>query len=135
MLATYSTPLIHVADVEKSIRWYELLGFNVIDSDGDPIGWARLHCEGGAIMLLCAERPIDPNAQRIGLYMYSPDLISLREHLLASGVNASEIYYPGYMPSGEMRLRDPDMFFVFVGHWGKREQEAWERRLASRRAS
>jgi catechol 2,3-dioxygenase-like lactoylglutathione lyase family enzyme len=118
--------------VEASIRWYELLGLKVVDTMGDPVFWVRLHCEGDAIMLTGAEKPIDPDAQRVAFYLYSPDLVALREHLLANGVNASEIYYPEYMPSGEVRLRDPDQFYVFVGHWGKKEQENWEKRIAER---
>jgi hypothetical protein len=132
MQATYLTPLLHVSDVEASIRWYELLGLKVVDTMGDPVFWVRLHCEGDAIMLTGAEKPIDPDAQRVAFYLYSPDLVALREHLLANGVNASEIYYPEYMPSGEVRLRDPDQFYVFVGHWGKKEQENWEKRIAER---
>lgn len=133
MYATYSTPTLFVAEIERSIRWYQLLGFRLIDDDGcQPIGWARMHCEGGMVMFLRAERPIDPEAQRIALYMYSPELAKLREHLVQSGVEASEIHYPEYMKGGEMTLRDPDRFYIFVGHWGKEEQEAWEKRLAER---
>ena len=43
--ATHSTPMLHVAALERSIPFYELLGFRLIDSDGSkPLGWARLHC-------------------------------------------------------------------------------------------
>jgi hypothetical protein len=53
--AGYLTPGLHVADIEESIRFYELLGFTTIDTDREePLGWARLHCEGGAIMFLTA---------------------------------------------------------------------------------
>ncbi len=45
--AGYSTPMPHVTEIEKSIRFYELLGFANIDTDhGKPLGWARLHCAG-----------------------------------------------------------------------------------------
>ena len=51
--AGYLTPLLHVADIDTSIRFYELLGFKVVDTDRcEPLGWARLHCEGAAIMFL-----------------------------------------------------------------------------------
>ena len=55
--AGYSTPLLHVAEIEKSISFYELLGFTTIDTDRcNPLGWARLHCEdGSAVMFLRAE--------------------------------------------------------------------------------
>ena len=30
------------------------------------------------------------------------------------------------MPSGEIRLEDPDGYVVFVGQWGADEHQAWE---------
>jgi hypothetical protein len=130
--AGYSTPLLHVANIERSIQFYELLGFSTVDTDRCvPLGWARLHCEGGAVMFLKAEEPMDPLGQAFTLYMYTPDLIALREHLLASGVQVPPIRHPGYMPSGEMELLDPDGFAIAIGHWGKTEQEAWEKRIGA----
>ncbi len=66
------------------------------------------------------------------LYMYTPDLVALREQLLASGIAVPSISYPGYMPSGEIQLRDPDGYVVLVAHWGKPEQEAWEKRISAK---
>lgn len=128
--AGYSTPLLHAAEIESSIKFYELLGFEVIDTDRCvPIGWARIHCEGGAIMFLRAEEPMDSSPKGVMLYMYTSDLPVLREQLLAAGTKAPEISYPGYMPSGELYLRDPDGYPVLIAHWGKAEQEAWEKRI------
>ncbi len=129
----YSTPLLHVAEIERSIRFYELLGFATIDTDrAKPLGWARLHCAGGAVMFLRAEEPVDASAQAVLLYMYTPDLASLRESLLAAGVKVPPIRYPEYMPSGEVGITDPDGYYILVAHWGKAEQEAWERRIGAR---
>lgn len=127
----HSTPMLHVAEIERSIRFYELLGFRLIDTDRcTPIGWARLHCESGDIMFLRAERAIDAKAQGFLFYMYTPDLAGLRASLVEKDVAASEIKRPPYMPSGMMNLVDPDGYHVEIAHWGKAEQEAWERRLA-----
>jgi hypothetical protein len=42
--ATYSTPMLHVMEVERSLAFYELLGFVTVDTDdGKPLGWARMH--------------------------------------------------------------------------------------------
>lgn len=133
--AGYSTPMLHVADVERSIRFYSLLGFETIDTQGEPPGWARLHCEGGALMLLCAEQPVDAaRAAATLLYMYAPDLPALRDHLVANAVAVSPIRYPEHMASGEIRVEAPDGYVVLVGHWGKQEHEAWVRHLAERKA-
>jgi catechol 2,3-dioxygenase-like lactoylglutathione lyase family enzyme len=138
--AGYSTPLLHVADIARSLRFYELLGFETIDTEGDPscLGWARMHCEGGALMFLAAEedhgaRDSGHGPDRILFYLYTPDLPGLREHLVAQGVEVSPIKYPDYMRSGEVMLKDPDGYVVLVGHWGKPEHEAWERRLAEKK--
>ncbi len=131
--AGYSTPMLPVAEIEKSIRFYELLGFATIDTDlGNALGWARLHCEGGALMFVRAEEPVDASVQAVLFYMYTPDLAGLREHLLASGVNVSTIRYRKYMRSGEIRLADPDSYVILAGHWGKPEQEAWEKRISAK---
>ena len=131
--AAYSTPLLHVAEIERSIRFYELLGFATVDTDRcEPLGWARLHCEGGALMFLRAEEPVHASAQAVLLYMYTPDLVGLREHLLASGVKVPPIRHPEYMPSGEINITDPDGYVILVGHWGKSEQEAWEKRISAK---
>jgi hypothetical protein len=124
----YSAPLLHVAEIEKSIIFYERLGFTTVDTDRcNPLGWARLHCEGGAVMFVRAERLIDAPAQAVMLCMYTPDLAGFREQLLANGVAVPPIVYPEYMPSGEFDITDSDGYHIAVMHWGKSEQEAWEK--------
>ncbi|HEV2021188.1 MAG TPA: VOC family protein [Terriglobales bacterium] len=141
--AGYSTPSLHVADVARSLRFYELLGFETIDTDGEggrPPTWARMHCEGGALMFLkteVEERVPLPGSgpDRFLLYMYTPDPPGLRDHLVAGGVEVPPIQYPEYMSSGEIMLKDPDGHVVLVGHWGKPEHEAWEKRLGEKKKS
>ncbi len=134
--ATHSTPMLHVADIERSIGFYQLLGFTTIDTDGGtPIGWARLHCNAGEIMFLRAEHAIDARAQGFFFYLYTPDLPALREHLIAHAIAVSAIKYPGYMQSGMVNLDDPDGYHLEIGHWGKGEHEAWLKHLASTASS
>jgi hypothetical protein len=130
--ATHSTPLLHVAEIEDSIPFYELLGFVVIDIEGSkPLGWARLHCESGSIMFLRLEKPLDPSKQGFLFYLYTPDLAGLREHLLVNGVKVPAINYPEYMPSGKINITDPDGYHVEIAQWGKAEQDDWEKRMAA----
>jgi catechol 2,3-dioxygenase-like lactoylglutathione lyase family enzyme len=138
--AGYSTPMLHVADVERSLRFYSLLGFETIDVErgGGVIGWARAHCEGGALMFLRAEEPhVEPGAahDRILFYLYTPDLPALHAQLAAAGVEVGSIDHPEHMPSGEICLRDPDGYVVLVGHWSDGEHEAWLRRVEEKRAA
>ena len=161
--AGYFTPLLHVMDVRRSIRFYELLGFELIDLEGAPEcpGWARMHCEGGAVMFLLAEEPFDPTNSNSGFAsanpetrltqglqgassetrhavltaMYTPDLPALREHLLASGIDAPPITRPGYMPSGSLSLRDPDGYIIDIHHWSDAEHQAWLKSLEQKKKS
>ena len=135
--AGYSTPMLHVGDVTRSIRFYQALGFELIDIDGDPACpvWARMHCEGGALMFLLAEEPLDTAAQSIRLSMYAPDLPALREHLLTNGIQAPPIAYPGYMPSGSITIKDPDGYTVDVHHWSDKVHDAWVQNLEQKRKS
>lgn len=132
--AGYSTPLLHAAEIERSIQFYELLGFTTIDTDRcTPLGWARLHCEdGSAVMFLRAEHPVDSSAQAVMLFMYTPDLAGLREQLLANGVQAPPIEHPEFNRSGVITLADPDGYKIAIAHWGRSEQEAWEKRIGAK---
>jgi len=130
---TYATPMVHVKDIETSIAFYQQLGFKVIDTDDcTPLGWARIHCEGGAMMFLRAEHPVDASKQAVMFVMYVPDLPAFREYVIAAGLTASEIKHPPYMPSGELYMKDPDGFIVQVIHWSEVEQKKWEQHLAQR---
>ncbi len=66
-------------------------------------------------MLARASGTIIADQQAVLFYLYSPDLIALREHLLAAGVKVSSITYPDYMPKGEIRVQDPDGYVLLIG--------------------
>ena len=119
--ATGLVPMAHVADVQRSVDFYKLLGMELRGSlkrnDGS-LQWAHVACEGAHIMLTRADEPVVASQQAVLFYLYSPDLIGLREHLLASGVHASSISYPAYMPKGEIRVDDPDGYCLLIGQAG-----------------
>lgn len=128
--AGWFTPMLHAMDLARSIRFYETLGFELIDTDRcEPLGWARMHCQGGALMLLRAEHPLDIEEQGVLFYMYADDLPSYRQRLIQAGLAPSEISYPNYAPSGECGLRDPDGYFIGISHWGEKEHREWLKRI------
>jgi catechol 2,3-dioxygenase-like lactoylglutathione lyase family enzyme len=133
--------MLHVAEVERSIRFYRLLGFEVVDVEGPegcPLGWARMNtADGSALMLLVAEleHGLEPDAQGILLVLYTADLVALREQLVAVGEKPTEIERPPWMPSGHIMLRDPDGYTIGINHWGDAEHEAWLKQLEQKRAA
>jgi catechol 2,3-dioxygenase-like lactoylglutathione lyase family enzyme len=133
--AGYSTPMLHVADVERSLRFYERLGFEVVDVESGEgvMGWARMHCEGGAVMFLRSEEPHADTQDRFLLYLYAPDLPALCTELAAAGVEVGAIGYPAYMPSGEACLHDPDGYTILIAHWSDREHAEWLKSLKRKR--
>jgi catechol 2,3-dioxygenase-like lactoylglutathione lyase family enzyme len=108
-------PFLLVADVERSIPFYEALGFEVIKRykpNGRP-EFAGLEATPAAKIMLArvAEVPeTGPGARTPGfLYLYTRDLDGLRARLLDAGHQADEIVDgPGPGPSRQMCIRDPD---------------------------
>ena len=115
-------PMAHVANVRHSVDFYRLLGMELRGSlkasDSSQLRWAHVACEQAHLMLARASGPIMPSEQAVLFYLYSPDLIALREHLIAAGVSVSPITYPDYMPKGEVRLEDPDGYVLLIGQSG-----------------
>jgi catechol 2,3-dioxygenase-like lactoylglutathione lyase family enzyme len=133
--AGYLTLLLHVRDIDKSISFYSLLGFETVDIDqaNGVTVWARMHCQGGALMFIPAEEG-EVSHGALG-YLYTSDLPQLCAQLTAAGVVVGPISYPPYMPKGEIFLRDPDGYGLFVGHWASAEDEAWQRQRDAKRAA
>jgi catechol 2,3-dioxygenase-like lactoylglutathione lyase family enzyme len=114
-------PMAHAADVQRAVDFYNLLGMEMKHHLKNPQGrlqWAWLENRGAQLMVSRASEPVVAGQQAVLFYLYSPDLIALREHLLAKGVKVSEITYPEYMPKGEIRLTDPDGYVLLIGQAG-----------------
>src|SRR5216684_5376507 len=103
-------PMAHVADVKRAVDFYKLLGMelrgSLKNSSGD-LQWAHIACEQADLMLTRASEPVVASQQAVLFYLYSPNLVALREHLIAVGVRVSLITYPEYMRKGEIRIDDP----------------------------
>ena len=128
----------HVVDVDASLTFYKLLGFEPKITLNEPSGrayWSRLHSGKGELMLARASGPIDAEQQAVLFYMYSDDVASLRKHLVAGGLRDAGAYpgrktagdgpgsvfhvaHPPHMLAGELRITDPDGYVVLVGQLG-----------------
>lgn len=135
-------PFVHVADVEASLAFYALLGFQTGGVMRDRRGaafWAiaSTPVAGGRsgpaeIMFARADGPVLPEQQAVIFYMYCADVAALREHVLARGLHDGGAYrgragsndgrrvafavsHPEYMKNGELRIADPDGYCILVG--------------------
>lgn len=110
-------PYVHVADVERSINFYHLLGFEVVSRwpyEGRP-GAAFIESGTAKMLLAPATAPIDPGAQAALFYMYVADVVALRRKLTKIGITVTDVTYPDYMPKGEIGVVDPDGYCVLIG--------------------
>lgn len=117
----HCTAMVFVADVQRSIDFYKELGFEQIGTHHDPSGvlvWTNMRAGSTDIMFAKASDPVDSTVQAVLFYLYSRDLVALRENLIAKGVTCSEIMYPFYIQKGEFRITDPDGFALIIAQAG-----------------
>ena len=115
--------MIHVADVERSAKFYRLLGFEIgnrVPREGKP-HWAWLYApkaanwkHGPNLMVTRTEKPVNVKAQQVLFYLYAADLKSLRKQLITAGVKVGGICYPEYLPKGEFETHDPDGYLLMI---------------------
>jgi catechol 2,3-dioxygenase-like lactoylglutathione lyase family enzyme len=131
-------PFAHVVEVDRSLAFYALLGFeveNVLrDGDGSAF-WAMVKSGTGEMMFARASGVVEASEQAVLFYMYSGDVAGLRARLLERGVvngggfhgnrvptQASgvvfEVSRPSHMPAGELRVHDPDGYVILLGQLG-----------------
>ena|ERR1700691_1978901 len=114
-------PMAFVADVQRSVDFYRLLGMEVrgsVKTGTGDLQWAHVACAQANLMFARATEPVLPSQQAVLFYLYSPNVVTLREHLTAEGVHVSSITYPDYMPKGEVRVEDPDGYTLLIGQAG-----------------
>ena len=120
MRARSLVPMAFVQDVQRSVEFYEKLGFEVGNShtpDGAAeLHWVWLRSDAAHLMLAKASHPVDPQAQAILFYVYCDDVEAFRSKLLASGVDAGAVERPFYAPHGEFRVTDPDGYALMITH-------------------
>jgi predicted enzyme related to lactoylglutathione lyase len=114
------TPMVHVADLGRSIAFYEGLGFQVENSFTPPDApgptWAWLEHGSARLMLTKATAPVVPEQQAVLFYLYYEDAVATHAELGAAGVAVGELSYPFYCPRGEFRVTDPDGYCLMLAH-------------------
>ena len=113
-------PFTHVADVQRSIDFYQKLGLTIGNTftpphETEPV-WAWLTSHGAQFMVAKAGEPVIASQQAVLFYIYVDDVAAKREELTTLGIPASEIAYPFYAPRGEFRVVDPDGYVLMITH-------------------
>ncbi|MDQ6812030.1 MAG: VOC family protein [Actinomycetota bacterium] len=109
-------PFVHVGDLDRSVSFYEKLGFKVTDThehEGER-DWVALESGTARLMLARASAPIGPRQQAVFFYLYSHDLHALRDRLLAEGLGPKEIRDGSPGPRQEMGIADPDGYCLMI---------------------
>jgi catechol 2,3-dioxygenase-like lactoylglutathione lyase family enzyme len=111
-------PFLLVSDVERSIRFYETLGFAVIKryQPHSRLEFAGLEATASAKLMLARVDRVprwDPDGDEPAgpgwLTLYTPDLEALRERLIGAGLDPAEIDDgPGPGPNRQLCVHDPD---------------------------
>lgn len=111
--------MAHVADVPRSIRFYEQLGFsvgNTFGPEGESPTWAWLRSDGADLMVVQADKSVDASAQGVLFYLYCEDVKAMHAHVTALGIEATAIRSPFYAPGGEFGISDPDGYGIWITH-------------------
>ncbi len=114
-------PMTHAVNVQRLVDFYKLLGMEMrgcLKTGSGELQWAHVACEHANLMFARASEPVVASQQAVLFYLYSPNLIALREYLISAGVRVSPITYPEYMPKGEVCVEDPDGNTPLIGQAG-----------------
>ena len=105
--------LLHVADVDRSISFYEKLGFEVgneplkNDQGIKTFVWMH-HGNAAQIMLTLAGQSLGSGSRHVMFYLYVTDMPRYREEVVARGIEVGKVSYPFWSPDGEFQIDDPD---------------------------
>jgi catechol 2,3-dioxygenase-like lactoylglutathione lyase family enzyme len=116
-------PMLPVTDVQRTIDFYEQLGFQVgnrhaPEGETRPV-WAWLYCGNANLMLSLNGKAVEATHDGAAIWLYCKDVVAMHESLKSRGLDVGEVSYPFYNPRGEFHVHDPDGYAVFISHTGE----------------
>lgn len=109
-------PVVYATDIERSVDFYQLLGFTVqTRGHDDEWRWAYLKCGDTGILLGAGGSVWTADPGPVLLYLRVTDADATKRVLEAAGVSVEHLGYPDHAPGGELRVLDPDGHGLMLG--------------------
>lgn len=109
-------PVVYVADVSRSMAFYELLGLTAQDRGQDgEWRWAYLKSGDVGILLAASNSVLSVDPGPVVLYLRTDDLDAVAARLSDGGADVERMGYPAHAPGGELKIVDPDGHGVMIG--------------------
>jgi catechol 2,3-dioxygenase-like lactoylglutathione lyase family enzyme len=113
MKMTRLIPMLPVANLAASVKFYQKLGFSV-EQRNDSWGWAMLRFDECRIMLDHSINTHRSAPRQSVLYLYPDDVHSYHRHVRESGLAIADLDKTFYGMT-EFRLDDPDGNRLWIG--------------------
>lgn len=114
------TPMLSVADIHKSLEFYQgVLGFERLNSDEELEEWKWALVKSGDVKLMLTQNggPVHPEGEHdfnTVFYFYPEDVAALHEKLSNAGHAVTELIVTFYQMK-EFSLKDPDGHLLSFG--------------------
>jgi catechol 2,3-dioxygenase-like lactoylglutathione lyase family enzyme len=106
----------YVKDIEASRGFYELLGFNEIQSgQGPSSAWSALRNGRDTVLLTATWPPLPIPPFPLLFYFFFEDLGTLLGTLDDAGLKPVRLGHPPHAPGGEAKITDPDGNTILLG--------------------
>ena len=110
------TPMLHVPDIDSTLRWYESIGFRVVDvgKDGGETMWAMMGYGDGLVMLNVGGQTSAARRREVDLYVETDGVDALYASL-KDRVDVVEPPHDTFYGMRELIIRDLNRFWVTFG--------------------
>ena len=109
-------PMIHVVDVQATVKWYESIGFAVLNTfeDDGELNFALLGYGNSHLMLTGGGRPSEADRRDVDLYIHTLDVEGDFQRLkdrveILDGLDNS------FYGAREFIVRDPNRYWLVFG--------------------
>ncbi|MBV8516289.1 MAG: VOC family protein [Acidobacteria bacterium] len=124
------TPLLVVSDLQRSLAFYEQLGFGEPNAWGEPPCFAMMHRDGFELMLSLVEGDATPRPNGASevwdAYLRVTDLAAEQAALAAANIRVDKGPSDTFYNMREIEILDPDGYRWCIGQDTSDMPEVWE---------